>query len=137
MCHDVSPLAFLSSNGWTQDLVIIGSGTIEARHLTKNDVARLFLGLGSTDLQATPVDRDDSRLRERFYRTVAGLSPASVRAHWAKRVFTGRGRPPVMQSEAKVQELIAGQGRIITYAPTGDLPSGATVLLHLDTGSEP
>jgi hypothetical protein len=102
--------------------------------LTRTEAANLFLGLGNAHPGLQPFDQRDPDLRERFYHEVAGLSLASVRAHRAKQVFTGRGRPPAMLSADEVENTLREKGNAVTYIPAGRLPAGSKVLLILESG---
>lgn len=102
--------------------------------LTRTETANLFLGLGNIHPGLQPFDQRDPDLRERFYREVAGLSLASVRAHRAKQVFTGRGLPPAMLSAEEVEKALGGKTNIVSYVPAGRLPAGSKVLLILESG---
>jgi ABC-type phosphate transport system substrate-binding protein len=66
--------------------------------LGKNEIADIFLGKTSRypdGHPAVPVDQTEgSPPRDEFYLQLAGKSPAQLKAHWSKIIFTGRGRPP-------------------------------------------
>jgi hypothetical protein len=66
--------------------------------LSKAQVTDIFLCKVSrfpNGTPAIPIDQaDGSPARDEFYATYAGKSPAQVKSHWAKIIFTGRGQPP-------------------------------------------
>lgn len=112
---------------------VVGAGNARIGPLSRQQVAELFLNPTENTVGLKPLDRQDPALRERFYRGVSGMSPASVRAYWAKRVFTGRGRPPAMLDTDSVLRRLAEDPKAVTYLPAGELPDGAVLLLQLDT----
>jgi predicted signal transduction protein with EAL and GGDEF domain len=77
-------------------------------------------------------------MRRDFFLEVAGRSLESARAHWAKRVFTGRGRPPAMLAEEEVEQTIKQNTGAVTYVPDEQLPENGKVLLmgHLVKASQ-
>lgn len=102
--------------------------------LDRAAAADIFLGRHAPGSRLKPFDRDDPALRADFYRALADLSPQSVRAHWAKLVFTGRGRPPAIVGAAQIAPLLEKQPDAVTYVPADSLPAGARILLKLNTG---
>jgi len=80
------------------DVVAVVSVKNPVTTLSKNQVVDIFLGKtvrfpdGS---QVVPIDQvERSGTREEFYFKVAGKTPAQLKAHWSKIIFTGRGAPP-------------------------------------------
>ena len=86
---------------------VVGAGNARIGPLSRQQVAELFLNPTQNTVGLKPLDRQDPALRERFYRGVSGMSPASVRASWAKRVITGRGRPAEIGRSGSVASAIA------------------------------
>ncbi len=101
------------------DVVVVVAAGTPVESLDKRDLEDIFLGRTSTfpdGRPAMPVDlREGTPAREAFYRVFLGQSPAKMKAHWSKIVFTGRGSPPREVSSAAARELIAGDGRAIGY----------------------
>lgn len=99
--------------------------------LTHIEAANLFLGIGDANLK--PYDQAEKNLRTDFYQTVANLSLVSVRAHWAKQVFTGRGRPPSIIDQSQTQILFDQNSEAITYTRASDTISGTRIVLRMNT----
>lgn len=82
----------------TAEVVAVVSARGPATVMTTNQVVDIFLGRSSRfpdGRPATPIDQaEGSDARSEFYSAYAGKSQAQLNAHWAKIVFTGRGRPP-------------------------------------------
>ena len=82
----------------TADVVAVVSSRSAIKALSKIQVAEIFLGKVRRypdGTLAVPIDQaEDSAAHEEFYAKFAGKSPAQLKAHWSKIVFTGRGQPP-------------------------------------------
>ncbi len=79
-------------------MVAVVSAKSPVGTLGKNEIADIFLGKASRfpdGHPAVPVDQaEGSPARDEFYLHFAGKSPAQLKAHWSKIIFTGRGQPP-------------------------------------------
>ncbi len=129
-------LSLFVSVAAAEGVLIVVQQDAEVTTLTREEAANLFLGLGSTNSRLIPIDRSEQSLRERFYREVLGLSAASVRAHWAKQVFTGRGRPPVRISKTDVTQLLNDKPGVVTYVAIDQRPAHSRVLLSTEQGEQ-
>ena len=102
-----------------EKLVIITS-LDNPQTLNLDDVARIFLGKISQfpdGEEVVPLNLDpDDPSYEDFARTVLKKTPSQLKAYWAKRVFTGKGKPPESFSSAKeVLALVASDKRYLSY----------------------
>jgi ABC-type phosphate transport system substrate-binding protein len=103
--------------------------------LSKNQVADIFLGKTARfpdGTLAVPIDQEeDSPARDEFYATFTGKSPAQIKSHWTKIIFTGRGRPPVaVSNSAEVRQLIAANPQAISYIERSAVDSSVKVLVQ-------
>lgn len=117
-------------------LLVVARGDSPAGPMTRSEAADLFLDRGSPPAGLKPIDRRDPELREHFYRAVADMSAKSLRAYWAKRVFTGRGRPPPTLGGDEAARLLADDRSAITYVTSDQRPPGSKVLLIIELGEE-
>ncbi len=117
------------------DLVVIVSARSQVATLRPDQVAALFLGQSlrfPDGTEAVPLDqRVGSALRDEFYQRVANKTPALLKAHWSKMVFTGRGQPPAdLPDSAAVRRKVATDPNAIGYIERGALdPSVRAVLV--------
>ena len=115
------------------DVVAVVSSKSPITSLSSAQVADIFLGKSSRfpdGSPALPIDlSEDSPLRDRFYAQFTGKSPAQVKAHWSKIIFTGRGQPP-MQAASGVQarKMVAENPNAIGYIEPGLVDSSVRVL---------
>ena len=112
-------LASAASAG-AEDVVAVVSAKSPVASLSAAQVADIFLGKASRfpdGSPALPIDlQEDSPARERFYAQFTGKSPAQVKAHWSKIIFTGRGQPPVQAaSGVQARKMIADNPNAIGY----------------------
>jgi len=117
------------------DLVVIVSARSSVDALRPDQVAAIFLGQSARfpgGALATALDQPiGSSERNQFYLRVTGKTPALLKAHWSKLVFTGRGQPPrELQDSAAVRRAVADDPGLIGYIDREALdPSVRQVLL--------
>jgi ABC-type phosphate transport system substrate-binding protein len=115
------------------DVVAVVSAQSAITSLRKNEVADIFLGKTSRfpDGQAViPIDQAESTpLRDEFYVKFTGKSPAQLRAHWSKIIFTGRGQPPpVVLNSIEMKKRIAANPAAIGYIERTMVDSSVKIL---------
>jgi ABC-type phosphate transport system substrate-binding protein len=101
--------------------------------LSKIQVEDIFLGKASRfpdGSQAVPINLvEGSAARDEFYLTLAGKSPAQVKAHWSKIIFTGRGQPPrEVSNGSELKKLVAGNPHAIGYIEQGMVDASVKVI---------
>ena len=102
------------------ELVVIVSARSAVETLRADQVAAIFLGQSARfpdGALATAIDQPiGSEERRRFYLGVTGKSPALLKAHWSKMVFTGRGQPPrELRGNEAVRRAVADDPGLIGY----------------------
>jgi ABC-type phosphate transport system substrate-binding protein len=102
------------------DVVAIVSAKSEVTALTPAQVADIFLGRVSrfpSGGKAVALDLPEgSATRDNFYAQFASKSPAQVKAHWSKIIFTGRGQPPeALPDGPQALERVARDPSAIAY----------------------
>jgi ABC-type phosphate transport system substrate-binding protein len=127
-------LAFAAGPAHAQeDVVPVVSARSTVTVLNANQVADIFLGKASRfpdGSLAVPIDlSEDSPLRDRFYTSYANKSPAQLKAHWAKIIFTGRGQPPRQVSNSvEARKAVADNPNAIAYIDPKDVDKSVRVL---------
>lgn len=128
-------VALACGAGQAAELVVIVSARSSVDTLRQDQVAAIFLGQSARfpgGALATAVDQPlGSDERKQFYLRVTGKSPALLKAHWSKLVFTGRGQPPrELQGNEAVRRAVAEDPGLIGYIEREALdPSVRPVLL--------
>ena len=116
-----------------EDVVAIVSARSPLNSLATNQVADIFLGKASRfpdGTLAVPIDlSEDSPAREKFYIQLTGKSPAQMKAHWSRIIFTGRGQPPrQVASHAEARKAIAENPGAIGYIDASQVDASVKVL---------
>ncbi|WP_305822682.1 phosphate ABC transporter substrate-binding protein [Massilia brevitalea] len=117
------------------DLVVIVSARSSVEALRADQAAAIFLGQSARfpgGAVATALDQPiGSNERDQFYLRVTGKTPALLKAHWSKLVFTGRGQPPrELADSAAVRRAVAEDPGLVGYIEREALdPSVRQVLL--------
>ncbi|MBI5040110.1 MAG: hypothetical protein HZB57_02570 [Gammaproteobacteria bacterium] len=115
-----------------EPLAVVTHEQAALQHLSRDEAMRVFLKqqpLPTAARNLIPFDRTDDSLRAQFYQSVAGMSPHRLRAYWAKRVFTGRGRPPESLDANQAAVILSHNPAAITYTPRDQpLANSKTVL---------
>jgi len=104
---------------YADNLVIITS-VKNTKNLPLKDVARIYLGKATLIPDGdkfVPLNLSPSNpLYAEFSRKVLNKSVNQLRAYWAKRIFTGKGRPPkVIEAPQELKEIIAEDERYLGY----------------------
>jgi ABC-type phosphate transport system substrate-binding protein len=116
-----------------QEVVAVVSSKSAVPALNSSQVADIFLGKVTRfpdGAQAVPIDQnEESAVRDKFYAQFTGKSPAQVKAHWAKIIFTGRGQPPrQVASSAEAKKAIADNPYAIAYIDASQVDNTVRVL---------
>jgi ABC-type phosphate transport system substrate-binding protein len=116
------------------DVVAVVSSKNPLTILSKSQVADIFLGKTARfpdGTLAVPIDQEEgSAARDEFYATFTGKSPAQIKSHWTKIIFTGRGQPPMaVSNSAEVRQLVAANPRAISYIERSAVDSSVKVLV--------
>ena len=116
-----------------QDVVAVVSAKSPVISLNADQVADIFLGKTSRfpdGTPAMPIDLvEESPVRDRFYAAYTGKSPAQVKAHWSKIIFTGRGQPPRQAASAtEAKKIVAENPNAIGYIDASQVDASVRVL---------
>ena len=97
-CTAIGLVLILTAATATADVVAVVSSKSTLVTLSKDQVTDIFLGKTTRfpdGSQAIPIDQQEGTpARDEFYTKFAGRSPAQIKSHWTKIIFTGRGKPP-------------------------------------------
>ncbi|WP_104204420.1 phosphate ABC transporter substrate-binding protein [Billgrantia saliphila] len=108
-----SLLLCLVSSVALAEVVVVVSAQNPLAKLTRSELADLYLGRTSrfpNGQPATPVDhRENSPAYLAFYREYLGQTPAQVKMHWSRLIFTGRGQPPHSLPDSKALADFVGE----------------------------
>lgn len=128
-------LALAPDTAVAAELAVIVSARSNISMLSADQVAEIFLFQTNrfpNGNEVVPIDQDlGSPLRNEFYSKVTHRTPALVKAHWARLIFTGRGQPPAeVDGNAAMRRMIAENPGMIGYVERTALdPSVRAVLI--------
>jgi ABC-type phosphate transport system substrate-binding protein len=125
-------LSFSSGMAAADEVAVVSARSTVAT-LTRDQVADIFLGKASRfpdGSPAVPIDQaEGSAARDEFYFKFAGKSPAQVKAHWSKIIFTGRGQPPrEVASSTEAKKRIAENPSAIGYIDSSVVDGSVRIL---------
>jgi ABC-type phosphate transport system substrate-binding protein len=128
-------LCILLGRAVMADVVAVVSAKNPLTSLSKSQVADIFLGKTARfpdGTLAVPIDQEEgSAVRDEFYATFTGKSPAQIKSHWTKIIFTGRGQPPIAApNSAEVRHLLAENPRAISYIERSAVDASVKILLQ-------
>ncbi|MEW7850017.1 phosphate ABC transporter substrate-binding protein [Massilia aurea] len=116
------------------DLAVIVSARSPVMTLRADQVAEIFLSQTNrfpNGSEVVPIDQDlGSPLRNEFYSKVTHRTPALVKAHWARLIFTGRGQPPAeVAGNDAMRKMIAENPGMIGYVERSALDASVRAVL--------
>lgn len=125
---------FVINNTVSADVAVVVSAKSPVATLTQSQVADAFLGRGAplaTGVLPVPLDMpEDSSVRQEFYAKVVGKDPVQLKAHWMRRIFTGKGEPPrVMQDVVQLKKFVAANPHAVTYVDSSHVDASIRVVL--------
>ena len=129
-------LALAACANASAQLVVIVSARNPLPALSPDQVAAIFLGQAGRFPGGAAAVALDQRLgapeRDQFYAQVTGKTPALLKAHWSKMVFTGRGQPPrEVPDNASVRRMVADNPSMIGYIDRAALDASVRPVLVL------
>jgi hypothetical protein len=131
-------LAFLCGmavNVAAAEVVVVVSAKSRITALGADQVANIFLGKTLTypgGDEAVPLDQpEDAAVRQEFYAKVTRKSPALLKAHWSKLLFTGRGQPPkALANGHALKKTVAENPAFIGYIDKSEIDDSVRVVLE-------
>ncbi len=117
-------------------IAVIANKSNKQHAVTKKMVANMYLGKMkhfSNGRSVKPVDQPrGSQLRKKFYRAVLGMSESELNRYWAKRKYSGKGKPPMkLNTDAEILDWVASNPEAIGYIDGKSLNGKVKVLLIL------
>lgn len=115
------------------DVLVIGHPQLNIDVVNLQVIRDLYLGKTVQLVNGTRVEIVDlpagHQTRDKFYIEIIGRDPGQMRAYWAKRIFTGKGRPPdTLSNERSVLRWVASEPGRIGYISAGLLDDSVRVL---------
>ncbi len=94
-------LIFTAAIAHADEVVLIVNPANTLSELTLKDVKKIYLGKSKFfpgGGKVIPADQlEKSTVRKIFYEVMIGKSASRLKAYWSKRIFTGKGTPPIIK----------------------------------------
>jgi ABC-type phosphate transport system substrate-binding protein len=105
------------------EVVVVVSADNPVASLSRAELADVYLGRMNSfpnGESVVPVDqRENSAAHHEFYSRYLERTPAQIKAHWSKLIFSGRGLPPrTVAGDKAMAEFVAGNNHAIGYVTT-------------------
>lgn len=102
------------------EIVVVVSAENSTEQMSRSVLTDLFLGRRHQFPDGEPVvpidQRQGSQAYPEFYAEYLGQTPAQIRAHWSRLIFTGRGQPPRSVPDGQAMaDAVADNPRAIGY----------------------
>ncbi|WP_198411341.1 type 2 periplasmic-binding domain-containing protein [Marinimicrobium alkaliphilum] len=115
------------------DVVVVVSDGSPVRTLSATQLADIYLGrltYLSEGEAIVPIDQaEQTQAHSDFYQHYLGRTPAQIRSHWSRLIFTGRGQPPrAVNSHAALVEAVTRNPNAIGYMDAEAVPDGLRVV---------
>ncbi len=112
---------------------IVAHPSVSTDGLSASEVSDMFMKKSDKWPDGTavvPVDQKvDARVRAAFSEAVHQKSVSAVDAYWQKRIFSGRGLPPVTQgSDGQVLAFVRATPGAVGYVSSGTATPGVKVV---------
>ncbi len=115
------------------EVVVVVSDRSPVLELTNTELADIYLGRLthlSDGRPILPIDQaEQTRVHGSFYQQYLGRTPAQIRSHWSRLIFTGRGQPPkTVANDAALADILNRNPNAIGYVDSETIPKGLRVL---------
>ncbi len=111
--------------------VIVHPGNPTAA-LTIKEVKRIYLAKQKTfgnGARIVPINNADKDLKKEFYKKVVKKTLSQLKAFWAKRIFTGKGKPP--RSSSDVLGWVSSHKNGIGFVRSDQVNGSVKVVLQI------
>ncbi len=117
------------------EVVVVVSSKSSVKTLTAEQTTKIFLGkvvAFPNGQPAMPIDQPEGLVvRDEFYSKVAHKNSSQLTAYWAKIIFTGDGRPPMLLPDSlSVRKAVAANPNAIGYIDKSDVNRSVRIVLE-------
>jgi ABC-type phosphate transport system substrate-binding protein len=119
-----------------QTLVVIVNPSMGVQHLSRREVADIFLGRYRSfpsGASALPIDLDvSSNERKAFYQLLAHKDAADMGSYWARLTFSGKISPPFAVPDAQTAiDIVAHNPNAIAYVDRAAVDQRVRIALEV------
>ena len=86
--------------------------------VSHKDLANLYLKKSNTinGIKVIPVDSQNKKLFQKFYKEIIKKTPSQLHAYWIKELYRGDKQPPKKLSTKAIKKIKENKTPIISYA---------------------
>lgn len=122
----------LGNVAWAEVVVVVSENS-PVQKLSSNQLTDIYLGRLtqlSDGHSILPIDQaEHNQAHSEFYQRYLTRTPAQMRSHWSRLIFTGRGQPPkAVNSNAAMEDALSRNPNAIGYMDSGAVPDSLRVL---------
>lgn len=129
-------LIFFSANAFSEGIVVIVNNQNSSDSLSIDIIGDIYLSRAKRfpdGEPAKPLDLPKNlSITNDFYTKVVKKTPAELRAHWSRLVFTGKGRPPQkLSNPLEVKSVVSENNNMIGYVNVETADETVKIVLNL------
>lgn len=115
-------------------ILVIANPKNPVSRLSKGAIRRIYLGklvkIPGTRMVPLPVDQSQhSVIRAQFNKKIIGMSASTLMQYWSKRIFSGKGGPPmVVSGDSSVVSFVSRNTNAIGYINSDSRTSSVKVV---------
>jgi ABC-type phosphate transport system substrate-binding protein len=118
-----------------EELAVVVGKDSPITHISDREIEQIFSGklrnVDGNDLQALDLPSGDVT-RNTFYQKLMGRSPDQMRSHWARLIFTGKGRPPrEVNNSHDMVSMIKSSDNFIGYIPASEAGDNVRIIKRI------
>ena len=126
-------LFFVAITAHADEVVLIVNPSNALSGMPLVDVQKIFLGKKKFfpgGKRVIPADQSkESAIRTTFYEDIIGKSKSQLKTYWSRRIFTGRGAPPIIKNNDKAMlAWVAEQPLALGYVYKSSVNDSVKVL---------
>ena len=116
------------------DIAVIVNKNSTIESVEGSELRRLYLGQASSaaGVDMTPLDQQStSKIHEKFSRSVLRKTSSSLNSYWSRKMFSGKGAPPVQVSggDLGLISLVKQDSKSIAYIDAAQVTDDVKVVM--------
>lgn len=118
-----------------EELAVVVGKNSPITQISDHEIEQIFSGqlrsIDGNSLQTLDLPGDDAT-RITFYQKLMGRSPDQMRSHWARLIFTGKGRPPrEVNNSRDMISMIKSSDNLIGYVPVSEAGDNVRIIKRI------
>jgi ABC-type phosphate transport system substrate-binding protein len=120
-----------------EDIVVVANKKISVDKLSRDQIIDIFMGRNrdiSRTETAIPLDLPSALPEsELFYSRLTGKTTSEIKAYWARLIFTGRAKPPILaKSQDEAIRIVMEKQGALAYMNRSMINSHVKIVFELN-----